>query len=94
MNPVIPVVVTSLFLSAPQLSLETGKAGLEHKAGCGLIAQKYGGSDPHGPDPHGDDPHDEQHDPGLPANKEQKARKAPRDVYGGDIYNDPSPYPP
>ena len=23
-----------------------------------VIAQKYGGSDPHGDDPHGDDPHD------------------------------------
>lgn len=59
-----------------------------------LIAQKYGGSDPHGADPHGDDPNDENHDPGLPANKEQKAHKAPKDVYGGEVPNSPEPYSP
>lgn len=57
-----------------------------------LIAQKYGGSDPHGDDPHGEDPNDEQHDRGLPANKEQKAHKAPKDVYGGEVPNDQAPY--
>lgn len=58
------------------------------------ITQKYGGEDPHGADPHGDDPHDENHDPGLPANQENKKNKAPRDVYGGDIPNGQSPSPP
>jgi hypothetical protein len=57
-----------------------------------IIAQKYGGSDPHGDDPHGDDPHDEQHDPQLPANQARSTGKAPRDVYGGDIPNSQQPY--
>ena len=56
-----------------------------------IIAQKYGGADPHGDDPHGDDPHDEQHDKGLPANQD-KTGKAPKDVYGGTVPNDQAPY--
>ncbi|MDZ4833052.1 MAG: hypothetical protein SGJ27_04555 [Candidatus Melainabacteria bacterium] len=56
------------------------------------IAQKYGGTDPHGPDPHGDDPHDEIHDPGLPANADRNVGKAPKDVYGGTVNNDQKPY--
>jgi len=56
------------------------------------IAQKYGGSDPHGDDPHGDDPHDEIHDPGLPANADRSVGKAPKDVYGGQVPNDQKPY--
>lgn len=64
---------------------------------CGLAQppvnlQKYGGSDPHGPDPHGDDPRDEQHDPNMPANREQKEHKAPKDVYGGQYPNGQAPY--
>lgn len=64
---------------------------------CGLAAphvnlQKYGGSDPHGPDPHGDDPRDEQHDPNMPANRDQKEQRAPKDVYGGQYPNGQAPY--
>jgi hypothetical protein len=57
-----------------------------------LIAQKYGGADPHGDDPHGGDPHDENHDDKLPANKDRGIGKAPKDVYGGTIPNDQQPY--
>ena len=57
-----------------------------------LIAQKYGGSDPHGDDPHGDDPHDEQHDSKLPANDHRGDGKAPKDVYGGKYPNGQAPY--
>ena len=58
----------------------------------GVNLQKYGGSDPHGPDPHGDDPRDEQHDPNMPANRDQKEHKAPKDVYGGQYPNGQAPY--
>lgn len=54
--------------------------------------QKYGGSDPHGPDPHGDDPHDEQHDKGLPANRDRNEGRAPKDVYGDQYPNNQAPY--
>lgn len=54
--------------------------------------QKYGGADPHGDDPHGDDPHDEVHDKGLKSNEDEKARKAPKDVYGGNYPNTQAPY--
>lgn len=57
-----------------------------------LIAQKYGGADPHGDDPHGDDPHDENHDKGLPANKDRSQGKAPKDVYGDKYPNSQQPY--
>ncbi len=57
-----------------------------------IIAQKYGGTDPHGPDPHGDDPHDEQHDRKLPANQERSNGKAPKDVYGDRYPNSQAPY--
>lgn len=56
-----------------------------------LIAQKYGGSNPHGEDPHGDDPHEEQHDSSMPANQD-KTGKAPKDVYGGNYPNTQAPY--
>ncbi len=57
-----------------------------------VVAQKYGGTDPHGPDPHGDDPHDEVHDPKLPANAERNFGKAPKDVYGDTVPNSQQPY--
>lgn len=57
-----------------------------------VVAQKYGGADPHGDDPHGDDPHDEVHDPKLPANQAKSASKAPRDVYGDQVPNSQQPY--
>jgi hypothetical protein len=57
-----------------------------------IIAQKYGGTDPHGPDPHGDDPRDEVHDSKMPANAERSNGKAPKDVYGGKVPNDQAPY--
>jgi hypothetical protein len=40
------------------------------------------GSNPHGPDPYGDDPHDENHDPGLPANGDQREYYGKKDPYG------------
>lgn len=63
----------------------------KHDHGC-EIAQKYGGSDPHGDDPHGDDPHDEIHDAELPANADRSIGKAPKDVYGGTVPNSQQPY--
>lgn len=57
-----------------------------------LPLQKYGSSDPHGDDPHGDDPHDEKHDKHMKSNEDEKARKAPKDVYGGDYPNTQAPY--
>jgi hypothetical protein len=54
--------------------------------------QKYGSSDPHGEDPHGDDPHDEVHDKHMRSNEDEKARKAPKDVYGGEYPNTQAPY--
>jgi len=57
-----------------------------------VIAQKYGGTHPHGDDPHGDDPHDEIHDSQLPANKDRNIGRAPKDVYGGTVPNDQKPY--
>ena len=57
-----------------------------------LIAQKYGGADPHGDDPHGDDPHDETHDDNMKANEDRSFDKAPKDVYGGLVPNSQAPY--
>lgn len=57
-----------------------------------VVAQKYGGADPHGDDPHGDDPHDEVHDSKLPANQAKSNAKAPRDVYGDTVPNSQQPY--
>lgn len=57
-----------------------------------VVAQKYGGTDPHGEDPHGDDPHDEVHDPKLPANAERSFGKATKDVYGDNLPNSQQPY--
>lgn len=56
------------------------------------LAQKYGGTHPHGDDPHGEDPHDEIHDPDLPANADRNIGKAPKDVYGGMVPNSQKPY--
>lgn len=53
--------------------------------------QKYGG-DPKGPDPHGPDPRDEQHDDGLPANRDRDQGRAPKDVYGDQFPNSRAPY--
>ncbi len=57
-----------------------------------LIAQKYGGTDPHGPDPHGDDPHDETYDSKMPANQKRNFNRAPKDVYGDKLPNNQQPY--
>ncbi len=95
-TPILPFIV-ACFASAPvPVDLNAPPSNIFMAAKerqIMLIAQK-GGGDPHGADPHGDDPNDENHDPGLPANKEQKAHKAPKDVYGGDIPNTPEPYSP
>ena len=96
MNPVLPLVVASLACwnssTATTVDFKKALSGALRPALL-LIAQKYGGEDPHGCDPHGDDPHDENHDKGLPANKEQKKYRVPKDVYGGDVPNSQSPYP-
>lgn len=97
MTPVLPIVI-ACFTGAPiPVDLNAPPSNLFMAAKAQqilLIAQKYGGEDPHGADPHGDDPNDEQHDPGLPANKEQKAHKAPKDVYGNEYPNSKEPYVP
>ena len=91
---------STLFLTAAYLlnslvtqpSLSENKTLQNSEPSQPVFLQKYGGSDPHGPDPHGDDPHDEQHDSGMPANREQKDQKAPKDVYGGQYPNGQAPY--
>ena len=98
MNPLVPLVLVSAVAFDPGMSLISGNTlkttFAKARATQLIIAQQYGKSDPHGEDPHGDDPHDEQHDPGLPSNKENKNNKAPKNVYGNDVYNDQNPYPP
>lgn len=79
--------ILDAFKSAP-----VNKVAELQKKGAILIAQKYGGADPHGDDPHGDDPHDEIHDGELPANAERGTGKAPKDVYGGTVPNGQKPY--
>lgn len=94
-TPVIPFILACFTSTPPQVDLNAPPSNIflaARERQVLLIAQKYGGADPHGADPHGDDPHDEQHDPGLPANQEQKANKAPKDVYGGAVPNDQAPY--
>lgn len=95
-NPVLPVLLVALVAAAPTINLRVQNKDplscLKNDRSILLIAQKYGGDDPHGPDPHGDDPHDEYHDKNMPAYKEQKAHKAPKDVYGGEVPNDKEPY--
>ncbi|MBX9666565.1 MAG: hypothetical protein K2X93_03055 [Candidatus Obscuribacterales bacterium] len=73
------------FFQNPETLFQTKQSSL-------VVAQKYGGTDPHGPDPHGDDPHDEVHDPKLPANAERNFGKAPKDVYGDTVPNSQQPY--
>jgi hypothetical protein len=96
MHALIPLLATSVALSGPGITQEICKQATRFasakKAPIILIAQKYGGEDPHGCDPHGEDPHDENHDKDLPANREQKKYKAPKDVYGGEIPNSREPY--
>lgn len=55
----------------------------------------YHGEDPNGKDPNGDDPHDEQHDPGLPANRHERDGYPSKDPYGGTTPNNrDEPYKP
>lgn len=94
----------SVALPANQISIskdvEPGKLvqqsviaiGISQQGPKAVPLQKYGGADPHGDDPHGDDPHDEVHDKGLKSNEDEKARKAPKDVYGGQYPNTQAPY--
>jgi hypothetical protein len=93
---ILPIVIVALTTGAPRIDLNAQSkdpiTALKSNPAVIFIAQKYGDQDPHGPDPHGDDPHDEHHDKGMEANKEQKEHKAPKDVYGGDIYNKQQPY--
>ncbi len=96
MSPFV-ILMTAQILSAspsekiPDLSTIKSMLPSMTRSGIYIIAQKYGGTDPHGDDPHGDDPHDEQHDPKLPANAD-KTGKAPKDVYGGQVPNSKEPY--
>ncbi len=93
MSPFVILMTAQILSASPSdkiPDLSTIKSSLPLK-GIYIIAQKYGGSDPHGPDPHGDDPHDEVHDAKLPANSD-KTGKAPKDVYGGDVPNSKEPY--
>lgn len=96
LNPVLALLVASVTASPLPVNLQAQSANIieayKNNPNVILIAQKYEGDDPHGPDPHGDDPHDEYHDVGLPAYKEQKANKAPSDVYGNEYPNTKAPY--
>lgn len=94
MSPFV-ILMTAQILSASPCEkipdLSTIKSAIIPLTGTYIIAQKYGGTDPHGDDPHGDDPHDEQHDSKMPANQD-KTGKAPKDVYGGQVPNSKEPY--
>lgn len=95
LTPALPFIIACFASAPPQVDLNAPSSNIFVAAKdrqVQLIAQKYGGADPHGADPHGDDPNDEVHDPGLPANEEQKANKAPKDVYGGAYPNTQAPY--
>lgn len=97
-SPVSQVSVSALDLDVRasrtvQIPEATKKQNLAFDSAARAIPlQKYGGSDPHGPDSHGDDPHDEQHDKGLPANKDRNEGRAPKDVYGDQYPNNQAPY--
>jgi len=86
----VAVVVAPTNIHLSLSVFEQSQAGLP--AHVYIIAQKYGGDDPHGDDPHGSDPHDEVHDDDLPANADQKENKAPKDVYGDKYQNTKAPY--
>lgn len=94
---VIPFVIVSVSLAAPNVNLHAQSKDpvscMKRDPSMILIAQKRP-QDPHGDDPHGDDPNDEVHPADLPANEEQKANKAPRDVYPKGIPNGKEPYIP
>lgn len=94
-TPVLPFIVALISGSPVQVDLQAPPSNIflaAKQRQVLLIAQKYDGADPKGADPHGPDPNDENHDPGLPANQEQKAHKAPKDVYGGSVPNGQQPY--
>jgi hypothetical protein len=94
-TPILPILVACFTGMPVQVDMNAPSSNFFFAAkerNVILIAQKYGGEDPHGADPHGDDPNDEIHDKELPANKEQKAHKAPKDVYGGEYPNSQAPY--
>lgn len=85
-STIVPILITSVALSTPTALLNQVDASHSFAAvkarSLYVIAQKQN-RDPHGEDPHGDDPHDEYHDKNLPANKMDKARKAPTDPAAG-----------
>jgi hypothetical protein len=85
---VVFLVPTSFYLALTA----TEQARANRAGHQNIIAQKYGQKDPHGDDPHGDDPHDEIHDADMKANADQKANRAPKDVYGNKYDNTRNPY--
>ncbi|HEY9720226.1 MAG TPA: hypothetical protein V6C69_22290 [Trichormus sp.] len=93
--PVSLVTAAVVFMAPTSVHLSITSLDQTHANFAGhtnMIAQKYGAEDPHGDDPHGGDPHDEVHDDGMKANEDQKASKAPKDVYGGKYDNSQNPY--
>ena len=94
-HPIWPLVI-ALTYAAPHVDLQARSKDpiscMKANPGIILIAGSHAGEDPHGDDPHGGDPHDENHDPGLPANAEKKANKAPQDPYGDTQPNTKAPY--
>ncbi|MBY0357771.1 MAG: hypothetical protein K2W82_07200 [Candidatus Obscuribacterales bacterium] len=95
LNTILTVLIASFAASSLPVDLQAPPAGVlaaSQKKGLVLIAQKYQDEDPHGPDPRGFDPHDEIHDKTMPAYMEQKANKAPKEVYGRDVPNTRIPY--
>ena len=92
---VLPFIIACFSATPPQVDLNAPASNIfvaAKERQVLLIAQKHGAADPHGADPNGEDPHEENHDPGLPSNKDQKANKAPKDVYGGEVPNEQAPY--
>lgn len=94
---VLPLLVVTVTVAAPSINLNADSKDpvscMKKDPSLILIAQKAP-QNPKGDDPHGDDPNDEVHPADLPANEEQKANKAPRDVYPKGIPNGREPYIP
>lgn len=94
-STILPLIVTVVTSSLPAVPLRAKSIDpvscMKANPQVIILAGKYP-DDPKGPDPHGGDPNDEQHDPGLPANGDRKAHRAPQDPYGGDVPNQQAPY--
>ena len=93
-SPAAPSLGKLLEVKSATASAPANKLSAMQTDGAILIAQKYGGSDPHGRDPHV-----EIHDSRLPANKKDLPANehrddhvAPDDVYGYKFPNGQKPY--